>query len=296
MPWAGTTWLQLYQESSYGVYNAAGAMCAPRLYQGNSFTPRLVPQRQVIRTADAGNRPIQVVANRKVIQGTLNTLLYPTQAAYWATALTMVSNDLPSYSADYWDGIQAWRFVGGKIQSWAITANAMQDYMSMAINFIFQQRDPTFTTYPQPAESIYPPENPYQYVETASNCTLGGTAFTKYKNLDITVSNVLAGTWDEQPFISACYYCGRDMTFSFGPQYLATTYRGDFEAQTPLVFQLAMIRGPAAAHSLTFNLESSSYISNIADDLPLDGPGYQTIDIQAFFDKTAGTDFTMVAT
>ena len=57
MPWAGQTWLQLYQETAYGTFAPAGSLCSPRLYQGNSFTVRKVPQRQVIRTADAGNRP-----------------------------------------------------------------------------------------------------------------------------------------------------------------------------------------------------------------------------------------------
>jgi hypothetical protein len=294
--WAGQTWLQIYEETVYGTFNGAGAMLAPRLYQGNSFSVRNAPARQVLRSADAGNRPIQVVANRHVYEGVLSTLLYPTQAAYWATALTLASNDLPSYSVTYWDSTQAWKLLGGKIRSWALTANAQQDYVSLAINWVFQARDPAFTTYAQPAQSIYPVENPYQFVETAGNVTLAASAISKYKNLNVTIANVLDGTWDEQPVISALYYCGRDATFSFGPQYLATAYRTDFEAQTPLAFVLEFIRGPSSAHTLTFQCEASSYISNIADDLPLDGAGYQGLDVQVFFDKTAATDFTMVAT
>jgi hypothetical protein len=299
MPWAGQTWLQLYQETAYGTFAPAGSLCSPRLYQGNSFTVRKVPQRQVIRTADAGNRPIQVVANRMVYTGTLNTLLYPTQAGYWATALSLLTGpppDVPSYSATYWDSVQAWKLLGGKIQSFTITSSAQQDYIPISLNWIFQTRDTTFTTYPAPAESVYPTETPYQYVESASNITLGGSAVTKYKTVNVTVGNVLAGTWDELPYISSLLYCGRDMTFSFGPQYLATTYRSDFENQTALAFVLEWIRGPSSAHTLTFNCESSSYVSSIGDDLPLDGAGYQTVDVQVFFDKTATTDFTMVAT
>ena len=35
------------------------------------------------------------------------------------------------------------------------------------------------------------------------------------------------------------------------------------------------------------------FIASIADDLPLDGPGYATVANEIFFDKTATTDFTV---
>ena len=50
----------------------------------------------------------------------------------------------------------------------------------------------------------------------------------------------------------------------------------------------------AVPHSVTFNGESSGYIDSIADDLPLDGPGYATLANQLFFDKVAATDFGVV--
>jgi hypothetical protein len=299
MAWAGQTWLQIAEETTYGVYPTTPTFMSPRLYNGNSFTVRRMPQRQEIRSADAGNRKIQVVANRQVFQGTLNTLLYPTQAAFWATALSLITGppvDIPSYSIIYWDSVQAWKLLGGKIARWSLTANAQQDYVSLSVDWIFQTRDPAFTTYAQPAQTVYPTETPYQFVETAGNVTLASAAITKYKNLDITISPVLVGTWDEQPIITSLLYCGRDASFSFGPQYTATVYRGDFENQTPLAFVLEFIRGPSSAHTLTFTCEASSYISNIADDLPLDGAAYQSLDVQVFYDKAATTDFTMVAT
>lgn len=307
MPWAGQTWGQIIQETTYGAYNSAGATCYPRFTGGNAFTPRRVPQRQVIRSADAGNRMIQVVANRRVFTGTMQTLLYPTQAAYWATMLTLGTDSNgyitpPSYSFQYWDSIQAWRLLGGKAKTITITSSAEQDYVSMSVEWVFQDRDNTFTTYAQPAESVYPVESPYQHHETSSNCTIGGTAFTNYKTLSLTFANVLQGPWNELQTISYLYYCGRDMKFSFGPEYLATaanpsgtTFRTDYEQQTPLAFVLEWIRA-SPSHSLTIQCESSAYMSNIQDDLPLDGPGYQAIDVDVFFDKTAATDFAITAT
>ena len=134
MGWAGQTWLKLVQEgvgsTNYGVFNSApsaGQIIYPSLYGGNSFTVRAMPQRQVIRTADAGNRRREVVAARKVYQGVLNTLLRPNEAAYWIEAATTLTNDgagrpcLPSYSALFWDSTQAWKLLGGMIQSMTIT-------------------------------------------------------------------------------------------------------------------------------------------------------------------------------
>lgn len=292
MGWAGQTWATLFKETTYGTFNGAGATLYPVLYQGNSFTVRQVPQRQVIRSADAGNRARQVVANRMVYQGTLTTLLYPSQAAYWATALTLVSNDIPSYSAEYWDSVRAWKLTGGKVQKWALASNAQQDYTSLSIDWIFQTNDDAFTSFAQPAQSNYPTEVPYCHVETSTNMLLGGVAVTKYKSWSVTMSNILAGTWDETAVISALYYCGRDFTFNWNPQFITKTNRDAFEVQTPLTFVLEWKR---ASQNITFSCGTNSYHTNVADDLPLDGPGYQSIDDHSFFDLAATTDVAITA-
>jgi hypothetical protein len=283
--------MSIYQESVYGSFNSGGSIAYPRLVGGNAFTMRKGPQRQVIRSADAGNRRVQVVSARKVYAGTLNMALYPSQAAYWLTALTgLAGNALPSYSIQYWDSVQAWRFVGCIAQSGKITSSATADEVMLSINWIAQQRDNTFTTFAQPAASNYPTEVPYEHYESASNFTLGGSAITKYKTLEVNINNILQGTWDEQQYITSLLYCGRDLDLSFGPQYLATTYRTDFESQTALTFSVNWTRS-SPAHSLTLNCETNSYMSTIDDDLPLDGPGYQTIGVQVFYDPTNSTDF-----
>lgn len=295
MPWAGQTWLTFYQETTYGVFNAAGATMYPRLYNSNSFTMRRTPQRQVIRTADAGNIPIQVVAARRAFTGTLNTLLYPDQAAYLATMIQPVANVLPSYSIEWWDSVRSHKFLGARCQSMTLTGSSTQDYWTCSLNLTAQDRDDTFTTFTQPPQSSYPTIVPYQFVETASNCKIAGVAFTKYKTLTMSFANVAVPTWDENPIISDFVYAGRDFTFTFGPQYVAKTYRDDYDLQTPLAFILNLTR-TSPAHSFNVACESSTYFSAIADDLPLDGPGYQTITAQVFFDKTASTDFVITAT
>jgi hypothetical protein len=252
-----------------------------------------VPARQVIRTADAGNRRIQVVANRQVISGTLKTLLYPTQAAYIMTANTITGTPpvLPSYSFEFFDSTRVQRYLGGMCSGMRISSNAQQDYVSLETDWIFQSLDATFTVFAQPAQSNYPTENPYQHVNSSGNVKLGGTAITLYKQVDINLKNVLVGTWDETSTISALYYCGRDLDFTAVPQYTAATYRTDYEGQTPLTWIIKWAN--AVPHSVTFTCEASGYIDSIGDDLPLDGPGYQSLANQIFFDKSAATDFAV---
>lgn len=280
-------------ETSYGVFASGGAKWYPRLYGANSFTPRVVPARQVIRTADAGNRRIQVVANRQVIAGTLKTLLYPTQAAYVMTAITTTGSPpaLPSYSFQYFDSTRVQRYLGGVCSAMRISSNAQTDYVTLETDWVFQTLDGSFTTFAQPAQSNYPTENPYQHVNSKSNILLGGSAITLYKSIDINLANMLVGTWDESTNITACYYCGRDFNFTAVPQYVAATFRTDYEAQTPLTWIIEWSN--AVPHSVTFTCEASGYIDSVGDDLPLDGPGYQTIANQIFFDKTAAVDFSV---
>ena len=308
MGWAGQTWIEVVQEgtggANYGVFNAtpgAGQTLYPTIYGGDAFTVRNVPQRQIIRTADAGNRRRQVVANRHVFTGRFNTLLHPDQASFWITAATTLTNDagghpwLPSYSFLYWDSEQAWKLLGGMIRSLTITSSAQQDYVTCSMDWVFQSRDATFTTFAQPAESNYSTLVPYAHVETAGNVTLGGVAVTKYRDIHITVNNMMSPTWDELTTISALYYSGRDLDFGLGPQYLATTYRSAFEGQTAQTWVVKWSRS-SPAHALTFTLETASYLSNVQDSLPLDGPGYQTVDGQVFYDPANTADFTVTAT
>jgi hypothetical protein len=305
MGWSGQTWIEIVQEgtagANYGIFNAApavGQVLYPSIYGGNAFTARDVPQRQVIRTADAGNRRREEVASRHVFTGSFNTLLRPDEALYWLTAATTLTADanghlwLPSYSFLFYDSIRPWRFLGGMCQGATLTSTAMQDYCSLAMNWIFQTDDPTFVTFAQPAESVYSTLGPYKHIETASNCTLGGTTITKYQNLNVTWTNVLAPTWDELPHISALYYCGRDLDFTFGPQYLGTANRLSFENQTALSFVLNWTRA-SPAHSLTVNCKTNSYISSLDDQLPLDGPAYQPATVQVFYDPSQAVDFSI---
>ena len=226
---------------------------------------------------------------------------------------------MPSYSLLFWDGVQYQEFLGCCIQNMNFTASAAQDYISIAMNWIGQQRPPVQSNTPSwPAANKYSALNPYLFVESAGNITLTtdnvtspvSMPLTNYRQFSFTLNNTLQGTWDEQTFITSCLYCGRDMDFAMTPQYLGQawpatsslsalyqTFRTDYENQSPISMVLNFTRS-SPAHSFTINAQTNSYISNIADDIPLDNASYQACTVQAFIDSTTtlGSDFTITAT
>jgi len=226
---------------------------------------------------------------------------------------------MPSYTILYWDGVQFWEFVGCCIQNMNFTANSTQDYVSINMSWIGQQRPPTEVNAPSwPAATKYSPLNPYMFWETAGNITLTtentGTPvvmpLTNYRQASFTLENIIQGTWDEQAWISSLLYCGRNMNFSIGPQYIGQSwpatstispvlqpFRQTYENQNPITMSLEFVRS-SPAHSFTINAQSNSYISNIQDDIPLDNASYQNISAEAFIDSTSatGADFVITAT
>jgi hypothetical protein len=284
--WGANSWLRCTKETTYGTYDAAGAVAWVRLVGNNAFTARAVPQRQVIRSADGGNRRVQVVANRKVVSGNLNTLFYPSQAGFFLdAALTLTSNDLHSYTLDFFDTVQVHQLLGAKIQTMTLAGTATGDYLPLTMSWLCQSKGTT--TLAQPAATVFPTENPYQHVESKGHLSVGGT-MSKYSALSIAIKNTLDGTWDEDQWITACYYCGRDIDMSFRLQYLSAAMRGDLEAQTPLAVTAAWAR--AAGLAASFDLKTRNYVADVGDDLPIDAAAYQTIGVQTFLDPAAGTD------
>src|SRR3954447_589708 len=132
--WGSQSWCRLTKEAAYGVYDDSAApadIIWVRLASNNACTIRTAPQRQVIRSADGGNRRRQVCGKRKAVGGGINTLFYPSQAAFWLGAgLTLAGtpNDLSSYTCDFHDTVRGRRFLGGKIATLAASGTAQSDY------------------------------------------------------------------------------------------------------------------------------------------------------------------------
>ena len=287
--WGASSWCKITKESSYGVFDAA-AIAADivwvRLASNNACTIRSVPQRQIIRSADGGNRRRQVVSSRKVVSGNINTLWYPTQSAFWlGAALTLTTNDLHSYTCDFWDTQQVHRFLGGKVASLNAAGTATGDYIPLTTSWVFQKKDTT--TLAEPAVTVFPTEIPYTHHESMGHLSIGSTV-TKYSSLGFSVKNTLDSTWDEDTSISSLLYAGRDIDLNLRLQYVSTALRGDLKAQTPLTISAAWAR--AAGLTSTLDLKATNYVADVGDDLPLGGAAYQSIGLQCFFDQTAAVD------
>lgn len=301
MGWGAQQWLRATKESVYGQYNSgapSGDIWWPRLHASNAFTmrPDVSKTRKVIRTADAGNRMAQVVNARTVYGGKLVTPLYPSQCAWllgWA--LTLTSNDLPSYTLDFWDGVRSRRYLGVKVDGLSITADDSSDFFVATLNLTGQTTDTNDPVLAQPAASVYPTEVPWKFTETRGLITASGTPITKYKSFAFSVANKLRGKFNEWPYISSLYYCGRDVGYHLNPEYLVSDWRGYFEAQTPLTIAAALNRS-APSHSLNLNFQTASYLAELPpEDLPLEDAAYTELGFESFFDPTSSTDLTFSA-
>lgn len=293
MGWGAKQWLRITKEATYGVFDASATtdnIAWFRLPRGNPFTPRVVPQRVVIRSADGGNRRIQVVSSRKVVAGALSTLFYPSQAQFLLdAALTFTAGgELNSYTADYFDSQQVHRFLGGKVQTLALPGTAQGDWLPANVGWIFQQQDGAPPTLAQPADTVFPTDVPFKHVESKGLFKLATVAQTAYKSLGVTITNQLASTFDEDEWITACYYAGRDVDLAVSKQYLTTAMRDAFEAQTALTLEASWAR--TGGRTVKLDLKTASYAADCGDDLPIDGACYQDISIQAFYDASASTD------
>jgi Phage tail tube protein len=292
MGWGADTRIRITKESTYGVYDS-GALTANiiwyRLASSNAFTMRAVPQRKIIRSADGGNRRRQVVATRKVCVGNLTTLFYPTQAAkMFDAAITLTSNQLASYTIDFWDSVAEHRFLGCMVSSLSCQGSAEGDYIPMTVGFVAQKQD-TPVTLTAPADTVFPTETPYTHHESMGLLSIGGTV-TKYKSLGFSLKNILSATWDEDQWITACYYSGRDLDLSVNLQYVSSTLRTALEAQSALTITSAWTR--TAGLTTTLDLKTKSYVASVGDDIPLGGAAYQQIGIEAFYDQGSTTDFS----
>jgi hypothetical protein len=301
MAWGAQQWLRATKESTYGTYNSgasSGDIWWIRLHQNNPFTmrPDVSKTRKVIRSADGGNRRRQVVNARTVIGGRLVTPFYPTQAGFllgWASTLT--SNDLPSYTLDFYDTLRTRRYLGVKIDQLQISGGDDSDYYTASLDLVGAQQAGSDPTLAQPADSVFPTELPYLHVETAGQISYQSTTLVKYKQFQMTIKNMLRGHFDENQYIDSLYYTGRDIDYQFVPQYLSTSWRSYFEAQTALTVAAGFSRG-SPSHSLALNFETNSYLADLPpEDLPLDEAAYTSIGLQSFYDGSNSTDFAFTA-
>lgn len=298
MGWGAQQWLRATPETTFGQYNSAGQAEWLRLHANNAFSMRsdVSKTRKVIRSADGGNRRRQVVNARTVYGGKLVTPAYPSQMSWllgWATTLS--SNNLSTYTLDFWDGVRARRYLGVMVDQLQLSGDDQSDFYVLSLSLTGQTTAGTDPTLAQPADSVFPTEVPWEHIETRGLITLGGSAIVNYKSFSLTIANTLRGKFNEWPYISNLYYCGRDVDFRCVPEYASSSWRADFEAQTQLTMEAGFNRA-SPAHALTLNFQTNNYLAELPpEDLPLDDAAYTELGFQAFYDQTVGSDFSFTA-
>lgn len=294
-------YLRATLEASYGVYTSTNHGTANeiwlRLEGDNVFTPRRTQAVSFIRGADGFNRRVKGRNPRYSIGGDFSGSLYPTQAnVLMGWLITLTSNDLPSFTLDYFDGIRSLSFTGCKMAKGSITADSSSDEAKFKFSIIGQQTATPNVNFTVPAATSFPAENPYLFQELAGNLTINA-ARTNFKEISLNIENKLAPVFNELAYISTCPFAGRDVSLEATVQYLAVTDRTTYETSPPTDFSAQLeFTKVSPAHTLTINLESTNELVSISDMIPLGGVTYQKLGVDCLWDRTAANDITFTAT
>lgn len=292
MGWGARQWLRLTKEATYGTYDSGGTTAWIRLDTDNAFTPQIMVGRNPIRDAGGGNRRVQVVSSTHTVTGKLSTLLYPAQASAilaWATTLT--SNELSSYTADFYDSVRVRRFLGGKVDSLDLSCDATQGegVLRAELGLTFQTYAGSDPSLSEPAYSSFPTTTPYVFKQSSTGFTVGGSVRTKYNKFSCSIKNRLSKPFDELAYVSGIYYCGRDIDFATSFQYSSSTDQGNYEGQTALTCSNVFTH---PTNTLTLDFKTAGYMSTRSRSLPLGDVAREGYTIEAFYDSSNSTDFS----
>jgi hypothetical protein len=291
-------WLLLTQEATYGVFDSGAVNKAwIRLTGDDSFTPKKAPARTVIRSADGGNRRVTTVSSRYAVSAGLKTPLYPSQAGIMmaaAAGITGTPLNLPSYTADYWDGQVIRRYLGGVCQSLDLQSDAQTQHAHLNLSWIFKSVDDANpATFAAPASTVFPSESPYLHTELSSQFSVGGTGITQFDQFHVSIKNTIAAKYYELPTIAYALWAGRDVDLMSHLTYLDNTWRGYYEAQTALTLLAEYHR--SSTKKLTLNFETVSLVSDRTVTRPLASVMEQGITCQAYYDPANSNDFAATA-
>lgn len=293
MPCTFQQWLRLTPETTFGVYASGNTPIWIRLEGDNAFKMSVIPQRQSRNSADAGNRRRSNISARYLVDGTLTTPFYPEQAdalLSWAAELT--SNQTSSMTADFFDSVRTRRYLGTKVKQYQLTSDSSSDELIQQLQLWALKPDGTDPTLAQPADTVFPSSLPYLHTESAGLVKKDGAAITRYSSFTFTINNTLARQHDELPQVSQIDYCGRLVDMTLRKQYVDSTYRTLYEAQTPVALEAKWLRASPSS-SVLIDFASTCIISDLGDDLPLGGIGNSEVTFECHYTRTDSTDLTI---
>jgi hypothetical protein len=300
--WARLTLENFATAADWGVYPTSppgSSIWWLDINDENGFSVTREPIRQTRRAATKNYRRRRIY-KRTQLRGTVNGILFPEQAANWITlacnpALLSGQLQLPSFTADWHDGVADRRFLGGRVSRFSLTSDNQNDWLTLSADIIFKS-ETTPGTFAQPAVTVYPTSGGYTHQDSSGIVQLGtsaGTVITGYRRLMISYENLLDPQFDELPWLNICDYCGRNVDWEIVLQNTDASFRQHFEAQDQLTAQVSWSQA-SPPHNVTFTMTSDRIEGNTIDRR-FGSSQYQTLRLWAFQDMTTGADATASA-
>lgn len=231
---------------------------------------------------------------------TINTA----QTSPWST--TEPTGDLASVSIYHAitrsDGsIKRRVYLGTKVDGWEIEVSEDGTIATLSMNLSAStpqgnqfdgSTDPTSTTFPPPTDSQLP-TNPYVFIHASGNLMIGSSRST-FQSVKIRGKNQIARRFWANRFVNLMRFVGRSTTLEAVNFYAPTPDdRTSYEGLTTETTSFALNNG---THSITFNMNTASVISQFEDQLPLNDLYTQTMTITDQWDSTAGSDLSLTFT
>jgi hypothetical protein len=302
MPIGSAQWANLAPETTWGTYDSAAAVDWLNLMEGNSLHIEPDPKVITLRTAGSGNLRNQDFFARTGYPGRLSIAVQPDQAIRlipWAFSPsgTAPNLTLPSFTANFFDGVESRRAVGGIVLSGSVSTDNSRDYMRLDYQLLFQKVTVIGGGLAAPAFNLLPIKRPYIHTDSKGLVTIGSLV-TIYSGLTVNVRNQWFPDFGEDQYLMAVDYCGRDVDWTISKRVTSNVFRLAVENQTVQttcnVQWDVTVPTWGAAHSLRFNLRSANYIPRREVNRDFDKAQYETLSFEAFRDPATGDDMLTV--
>lgn len=299
-------YLVLTSESAYGTYNGAGTVTVIDLRQENPFTPRTTPAVWTERSAGGSNRMVQQGTEQAGVTGKLSTRFFPSQGKVlmpYILGITGSPYNLPSFTADHAivldDGSSAikTRYLGGMVKTCSLKSvnTGTAPLVGLDLDLVFQK--PTTTAFAEPTWATTPHlpiDDPFAFQDLKAGVTIATVSRTNFMSFNLNINNILRTPYDENQYISAAYWSGRDVSFDINFRYLSNADRVIYENQTAQAVAVAFFDG---TNTGTFTMNGANFIRTCQDSLPWGDPGfYQALSYNTLVDTTVPMDISYAQT
>lgn len=299
---ANVQFARLTAEATFNTYNSMGATTLLFLTENNDQTVRPMPDMYKIRDAGVANRLVRQNTGFTPITGNIQTYLFPSQAAailgYASTLSGSPCYNLGSFTLDHVLFVDAClgiyrRYTGCKIAKLSLKGDSSAQGQVINANFDIIASTPrtiTISDFATPAYGSYPSDDPYLFLQSAGNFTIG-TLRADYTNFNVDITNMVKAFRGETIYASRVNFFGRDVTFGANLLLKNNTDRADYEVGTAVAASLLLDNG---VDTLTLQFGNITKFETVGDAIPLDDYYMQQVNLVTLMDaaQSPPTDFS----